>query len=142
MPAASTMAEVMAPGPASSGVASGNTVISACCSALLSASSLSLGVSRAGEGRFDSVMSSAMIRRMMPPATWSAGSDTPSWVRSGCPNRAKASTISVAMATAFSEMARLRLRRVRREGSDQDGRIDGAYDRKKVVKAVSVVSSM
>ena len=45
--AASTMAEVMAPGPASSGVASGNTVISACCSALLSASSLSLGVSRA-----------------------------------------------------------------------------------------------
>ena len=41
---------VMAPGPASSGVASGNTVISACCSALLSASSLSFGVSWPARG--------------------------------------------------------------------------------------------
>ena len=143
VPAASTMAEVMAPGPASSGVASGNTVISACCSALLSASSLSFGVSRAGEGRFDSVMSSAMIRRMMPPATWSAGSDTPSCVRIGCPNSAKASTISVAMATALSEMAR-RSAFVAfgvREATSTAESI-GPMTAKKVVKAVSAVSSM
>ena len=50
VPAASTMALVMAPGPASSGVASGNTAISAWRSALLSASSLSLADSVVGRG--------------------------------------------------------------------------------------------
>ena len=79
----------------------------------------------------------------MPPATWSAGSDTPSCVRIGCPNSAKASTISVAMATAFSEMAR-RSAFVAfgvREATSTAESI-GPMTAKKVVKAVSAVSSM
>ena len=83
----------------------GNTAISACRSARVSASSSSFTVSRAGKRR-DSVMSRAMMRRMMPPATCSAGSDTPSCVSTGWPNSAKASTIRVAMATALIEIAR------------------------------------
>ena len=72
--AASRMPALMAPGPASSGVASGNTARSS----LVCASAPSGGVSlKALVGRANTI-SSAIMSRMIPPAVCSAGMDTPS----------------------------------------------------------------
>jgi hypothetical protein len=136
------MALVMAPGPARRGVASGNTAISAWRSALVSASSLSFAVRALGPGCRESVMSSAMMSRIRPPATWSAARDTPSWVRIGPPASAKKRTITVAMRTALKEMARrsepvmLGVSVARRTAESI-----GPMTAKNVVKAVRAVSN-
>jgi hypothetical protein len=126
------------------GVANGNTAISACASALSSASSLSLADKEAtGPGRFASVISSAIMNRMIPPAVCSAESETPSWVRTGCPTRAKMRMMMVAMNTAFTAIAR-RSPGVMfgvSEASSTAVSI-GPMTAKKVVNAVSAVSSM
>ena len=72
--AASRMPALIAPGPASSGVASGKTAMSSLVCASTSSGSVSL---KALVGRAK-IMSIAIISRMIPPAVCNAGIVTPS----------------------------------------------------------------
>ena len=92
----------MAPGPASSGVASGKTARSS----LRCASAPSEGVSlNALDGRANT-MSSEIMSRMIPPAVCSAEIVTPSCRSIGPPASVAAARINVAIATARTAILR------------------------------------
>ena len=88
-------------------------------------------MSVAGAGCLDSVISSAIMNRMMPPAVCSAASETPSWRSTGPPNRANSRMMTVAMSTALTAIAApLGPRHIGGQRGQQHGGVDRADDGK------------
>ena len=125
----STITVAMAPGPASSGIASGTMATSS----LAVASWASSGEVRVSDCRARS-MSSAVMSRTMPPATRKALRLTPTTLKRKVPNRAKNTSSAAATREARRAVSAQLLRRVPLGHGDEDGhhadRIDDEEDRR------------
>jgi hypothetical protein len=83
------------------------------------------------------------MNRMMPPAVWSAASETPSSVKTGCPTSAKRRMMMVAMTTALTEIARRSAGLILGVSEASSTAVSiGPMTAKKVAKAVRNISIM